>query len=294
MPEEEITPPDMGQEEGGQEEPQEGEPPAIDDSTIGAAESQQQTVPDFDWSQYKNAERFSGRGVQDVVDYINQRECQYGQQGNEMGRLRSIEQEFNKLKTQISGKPQTEKKAEFSDVETAMFVDEFNKNPANAITKFLLPRLTDSLQKQVLEKATQQLNPILEERVNDVASQQEFNSFVKSHSDYAEHKPMMHRLMAADYLGDQVPYEEVYNLAVMAKKEASLFGTTCAFMQRGIPFDTAKKYAAYERDAAANAKKQKEQIKQEVDDVSAGLKRDGTKQKTSESEVVTMDDAFAA
>lgn len=245
-----------------------------------------------DWSQY--AERYGGRPLDEVLGYFQGRESQYGQQANELGRLRQIEQQFNQIQNQVTGKPAEKKKVEFSEVENRMFIEKLNsQNPMAAISEMILPKLTESLRGEMMKDFSQQIGPVLNEQFQNVTSQQEWNAFVKAHPDYAEYKPLMHSLMAPDYLGQGAPYEDVYGLAKLAKEEPSLFSTTCGLLQCGVPFEKAKKFATLERDAGVNAESQKERIKQEVGKIGPGVKRAGAKQMTSEPEVMTMDDAFA-
>jgi len=265
------------------------------DSTANVPESPEQ----FDWSKYEGAENWVGRSPKEIADYYNRREYLYGQQSNELGQLRKQVEEYEKLKEQVTGKKE-EKPKSYDDYDKARFANKFNDNPQAMLDEYFGSH-ADSIAEKVYKLMDDKIGNSVETKAQDVASRQEFSQFAKAHPDFNDildakqgttTRDMMSRLMQDDYLGGNVPFEEAYKLAKMTKEESSLFGVTCMFMQRGFPFETAREYASLKQNHAKNAETKKEQIKQEVQGASAGLKHDSTKQGTSEPVINTMDDAF--
>lgn len=293
MPPEEIMEEKLEDEEPSLEAPEEETPVETPEETAEeqpAEQPQEEPAEQMvDWSKY--SDKYDGRNLDDVLGYYRAREQQYGQQANELGRLRQVEQQWNQTRQQLGRQP--EKRPELSEAENQVFLQRLQTDPAGAIQDILVPKLTEQIQRSVLQNVSQNIAPVLSEQVQNVVSDQEWNSFTGAHPDFEEHKGMMDALMAPDYLGDQARYEDVYSLAVIARDEKALFPTTCGLMRCGVPFAKAKHLATCEREYGTKSKNQKEQIKQEVNQISPGVKRPGTKQKTSEPEIVTMDDAFA-
>lgn len=294
MLETEETPAATEGQDGSQEEPAaEAEATVVDDTTTEDGVSQEKTSDQFDWSSYENAERYAGRTLQDLINYTNQRDYLYGQQSNELGELRRAKAELDALRMQVSGQRTTETRPKFSEAETIAFSQKLQDNPLEAILEYAGPKLLNELKNQLMPELHRSIEPTLRTHAQDVASQQEFNAFLRSHGeDYSDHRDMMFRLMQNDYLGDNAPYEEVYQLAKMAKSEKTLFPVTCSLMQRGVSFKEAKEYASLKKNAAAAAKQAKDQIKGEVSSISGGTKHTTKKSGTKEPEIRDMDDAF--
>ncbi len=265
------------------------------DATTKGGESQEQTPDQFDWTTFKNADRYQGRTVQELIDYANQRDYQYGQQSNELGDARRYKAELEALRRQVAGQKPTEEKRKFSDVEQAIFAQKLQNDPLGAIHE-LGPDMAKSIAQQVLGEVRKDIRPTIQAHAQDVADQQEADNLYRNHPELRgddELLGMTRALMSPNYLGDNARYEEAYLLAKLTKSNASLFPTTCYLMRMGMPFKEAKDYASLKKNSAANAQTTKEQIKDEITGISGGTKRTATKQGTSEPEIKDMDDAFA-
>jgi len=253
---------------------------------------QVETPTEFDWSQYRGADNLKGRSVQDVIDHLNRTHYDFGQQSNELGRLRKIEADYKKIQEQISG--QKEKPQEISEVQEMLYAKDLGEKPLTASMKHLVPLITEQVRKDILNNLGDHVTPLVEEKAQNVATQQELSQFRREHPDYEEFRQDMAQLMQPEYLGDEVPYEEAYKLAKLYREEPSIFQEAGMLMRQGIPFDNAKEYASLKQQAAANAETKRQQLKKEVEEAGPGIKRTGTKQAVSGEKIVTMDDAFAA
>ncbi|KKL57275.1 hypothetical protein LCGC14_2237040 [marine sediment metagenome] len=287
----------------GVEKPEETqETTGVIDSTLGEETEQteqteagsEQTAATIDWAKH-NLPQFVDKDPEYVANYIKFQNRKYGEQANELGELRKGKEEYEKLKTQITGREAPEKKTvnELSDVELAMFAEEFNRNPYAAIDKYYLPKITESLTKTIFGKVEEQFGPVLEQHATSLADKQEFSAFAKEHPDWHKYQDAMKGLMTDKYIGEEVAFEEAYKLAKLQAEKPSLFESTCSLMQKGMPFDESKEYASYKQSAAANAEAKVEQVKSEVNAAAGGLKTTTAKSATSEPVIETMDDAFA-
>jgi len=180
-----------------------------------------------------------------------------------------------------------------SDVELAMFAEAFNENPRRAMEKFLMPKITESLETKLFDKLKEKFEPVMAEKAESLTTKQEFASFVKDHPDHEKYSDAMYELMTDTYLGENAAFSEAYKLAKLSEEEASLFPETCKLMRAGIPFEEAKEYASLKQNAPTNAAAKKEKTKEEIAALAAGKKHAGAKQGTSEPEIKTMDEAFA-
>ncbi len=267
----------------------------VDDATIKGGESQEQTPDQFDWTKFKNTERFAGRSVQEVVDHLSALEYKYGQQSNELGAARKAQAEFEALRRQVVGQKPTDEKRTFSEVEQAVFAQKLQNDPLGAIHE-LGPDMAKSITQQVLAEVRKDIRPTIQAHAQDVADRQEVDNLYRNHPELNDDDKllgMIRSLMSPNYLGDNARYEEAYLLAKMTESDVSLFPTTCYLMRRGLPFKEAKDYASSKKNSAVNAQTTKEQIKEEISGISGGTKRTATKQGTSEPEIKDMDDAFA-
>ena len=294
----EETPAATDGQDGSQEDVQETlAAPVVDevDSTTDSGESQEQIPDQFDWTKYNNTERFAGRNPQEVFDHLNDLEYRYGRQSNELGDARRYKTELEALRAQVSGQRPTEAKPKFSEVETAMFAQKFQEDPLSAVNEFMGPKLAETLTAQIMKQVGERLGPTLKGHAQDVADEQEVSRLFADHPDLSQDEPtlwMTKRLMGQDYLGQNVPYEQAYQLAKMSKEKASLFPETCYLMRQGVPFAKAKEYAELRQNSPAAAKTTKDQIKDEVNSISGATKRTSKKSGTKEPEIKDMDDAF--
>lgn len=292
----ETLPSTEGQEEGQQQVSEETMDTAFSDSTESAPESQEQKTSDFDWSTYQNADHLKGRSVQDVINYYNQRDHQWGQQANELGRLREIEKQFNQIRQQMTGQKDEKKAPKMSDVETAMFANKFGEQPYEAFREYFVPKLVDEMKGPLLEQLRNELSPYVQGQLQNVTIQQERDAFLTNHSEELAKDPsvsqMMQRLMYPDYLGDNASYEEVFSLAKMSKDEPDLFGNTCALMQRGVPYKQARQFALGLKNSSENVENKKNQIKDEFKKLNTVSKGTGKKRSATDEKIETMDDAF--
>lgn len=299
MPEPEETPAAIEEQDGSQETtPDETLDTAFageTDSTTTPVESPEKPS-EYDWSQHQNAERYKGRTVQEVIDYYHGRDQQYGDQANELGRLRQTEKELNALRQRVMGQPSTEKKPMLSEAEMAIFDQELAKNPAEAIMKNLGPKMTDSLTDVISNRVGQRLAPAIQKQAQEMADRQEIAHLERNHPEVVTDpnlRWMTQRVMQNDYVGGSVPYEQAFFLAKMGMEEKSLFPITCELMRGGMSFDKAKEFAQLKQNAPANAQTTKEQIKQELTGVKSGTKRTATKKSSGAEDVIKdMDDAF--
>jgi len=268
------------------------------DSTLGEAETVD-TEQAATTAELSEIDKLFGPGrfkdLKQVAEYLSFRDRKYGEQSGEIGRLRKLQEEYDALKSQITGQqPAKESAAEITDAELAIFADEFNRNPYAAMDKHYLPKITDRLTDTLFGRIKEKFGPVLDKQAQSLADKQEFSAFVKEHPDYQKHSNVMRELMTDAYLGDGVPFDEAYKLAKLSQEESSLFGDTCKLMQRGMSFGEAREYASLKQNAAANADTTKEQIKNEVAAAAGGLKRAASKQASSEPEITTMDDVVAS
>lgn len=268
------------------------------DATTKSGESQEQTLDQFDYTPYKNTERFAGRGLQEVFDHLSSLEYKYGQQSNELGESRRYKAELENLRRQVTGqKPATETKPKLSEVEMAMFAQKFQEDPAGAINEFIVPKLTENMTTQVLQRVGQNLGPALRGHAQDVADKQEADALFRNHPELNENDELLgmtRSLMSPNYLGNNVRYEEAYSLAKMTKSNPSLFPTTCYLMRTGLSFKEAKEYASLKKNAPVTAQTTKDQIKEEITSISGGTKRTTTKSGTNKPVDNDMDEVFDA
>lgn len=293
----EETPLEGSEPEGSQGEPTEPEATledaakaAVVDSTAPQVESQE-----FDWSQFKNADRFKGRGVQDVIDYLTGLEHKYGRQTNELGELRRYREQTEPFLRQAQGKPQEKKPTGFTEGQKYEFAQRFQDEPLGAVSEFMVPHLAEQLRPVLMEQVRQELGPTLQTQAQHVATQTEYEALVRNHPEIEtdqELRWMTHQLLGAEYLGGNAPFEEAMFLAKLAKDEPSLFSTTCELMRRGIRFERARKYAELEQNAPASAETKKQQLKDEVKGLRRGSKVSSKGSKTSEPEIKDMDDVL--
>ena len=296
--EDEVLPVGEGSEENQDEQtadvPEQDAAAATEDSTAPPAESQEQPS-EFDWSPYQGAERLKGRSVQEVINYMNERDYRYGEMANELGRLREIARGYEQVRQQLTGQKPPEKKKEFSDTEMAIFADQFNKNPMQALEEHFAPRIIDTLADQIYRKVSERLGPEMEGRAKDVATQSEYAQCVLNHPEVETDQRlrwMMHRLAGNDYVGPNLPFEDIYGLAKVAIEETSLFNVACSLMRKGLSFREAKEIAELKRNAPASSEQVREGIKKEVSSLRGGKKTPTKKQVTDEDKIDTMDDAF--
>ncbi len=252
-----------------------------------------QQAEQFDWSQFKNADRLAGRTPQEVIDYLNDLDYRYGRQSNELGELRSYKERYEALQRQLSGYPQQqEAPKKLTDAEKMLFAHQFQEDPYAAMVEHLGPKLAEQLSQQVLQNVTQQIGPAIQNQAHEVAIQGEWDALLRNHPEIQTDRQMYDmtiRLMQPDYLNYGVPFEQAFLLAKLTKDEPSLFGDTCMFMTRGIPFEVAKDYATLKRDSAKNAETKKKQIKDEVEGLRGG-RAAAKKGRTGEPEMQTLDD----
>jgi len=256
----------------------------------GSAQTEQTA---FDWGSYGFPE-LVGKDAEYVKNHFSFTRRQYGRQANELGELRRRAEELKKLREQVTGKetPAKEIVSEMDDFELQAFANLFNQNPHAAIDKFIKPGLKESLKADLIKELREEFGKTVDEKVGSLATEQEWQAFTARHPDYEPHLDVMRTLMTNEYLSENVPYEEVYKLAVLAKEEASLFSDTCALMAKGLPFEQAKGYAAAKVHQSANADGKKAQVKKEIASAGGGLKRSVSGQKVSEPVITTMDQAF--
>lgn len=264
----------------------------VEDSTTVPAESPQ----DFDWSGYENADRFKGRSVQEVINYLNHRDHQYGTQTRELGDLRSYREQNETRMRQTTGQPAPAKKPTFSEGQKFEFAQKFQDDPLGAVSEYMGPQLADQLTQQVFERVNQGLGPALQNQAQYVATQTEYAACVRNHPEIETDQELRwttHELMGPDYLGGNVPFDQAMFLAKLSKEEPSLYSNTFLLMRRGVSFDEAKSYAELKHNAPANAETKKQQLKDEVAGIRRGTKTSTKGTGTPEPKIETMDDAFA-
>jgi len=297
MPEQEIVPATTEEVDGSTQDVSNDMDTAFSEPTEGTTEIQPTSEPPvFDWSQYQNASHLTGRPVQEVINHYSQREYQYGQQANELGELRRQAAELQKLRQQINGQPQKKEPKEFSELEQQMFIRDFNENPMLAATKHLTPQMAEELLPQLTQKISESLRPQWEQQVHAVQDEQEKYAFFQKNGEEIEKDPRLldtTKLIMSQYLGDDVPYEEAYQLGKMVRDEQHLFKDTYSLMRKQIPFKAARDFALARHTQSQNAETKIDTIKGEVNRIKFGSKKSAIKQVTSEPEVLDWDDAFA-
>lgn len=287
MPEEGIVSTEDTQINVGSDDLQKPEQPA---DSVEAPEVVQQ--PEIDWSKY-GLPQFTGQPLDKVAQSIQWRNRKYGEQANELGELRKAREELEKIRSQVSGQPSKPGVRKMTDTELALFAEKFNENPYAAIDEFIKPHLRDSLKEELRKSLQEELSPLIQEQTKELATQQELKAFTEKHPDYQRYAPVMKQLMTDEYLGDSVPYEDVYQLAELSQSEPSVFPETCALMRRGIPFKDAKEYASLRKSVKSAADATRGQVKSEIADVAGAMRKSGASSSTTEPEIKTMDDAFA-
>jgi len=167
----------------GVEKPEETqETTGIIDSTLGKAGTEQTEQPEagseqaaaaIDWAKH-NLPQFVDKDPEYIANYVRFRDRKYGEQANELGELRKAKEEYEKVKAQITGQEAPEKKTadEITDVELAMFAEEFNRNPYAAMNKYYLPKLTDSLTESIFGKVKEKFGAVLDEKATKLADKQ--------------------------------------------------------------------------------------------------------------------------
>ena len=289
MSESEETPLEAEEIEESQTEPTELEATVTDvvDSTAAPAESQE-----FDWSQFQNAEHLKGRTVQDVVNHLNWRNQQYGDQTRELGELRSY-REQNEAQRQATGQPSETKPKKFTDGQKFEFAQKFQDAPLGAVSELMGPQLVEQVTPLVMEQVRQQLGPAMQNQAQYVATQTEYAACVRNHPEIETDQRLRwttHELMGPNYLGGGVPFEQALFLAKLSVDEPSLYNTTFSLMRRGVTFDEAREYALLKQNAPASAVTKKQQLKDEVKGIRRGAKTSTKASGTSEPEIVTMED----
>lgn len=299
MEETEVTLDNIEIEPEGQPEPtddKEATEKVQQEETTDAAVQQAESPEKFDWSRYRDADRYKGRDVQEVIDYLNIRERQYGEQARELGELRRLREQYDAMQKQATGQPPPAKKTTFTEGQTFEFAKKWNDQPLDAVREFMVPHLAEELTPMIMEKVQHQLGPAMQNYARNVATDTEYAAFVRNHPEVeTDHnlRMVVSQIMEPEYLGD-VPFEQAYQLAVLGRDEPDLFSSTCYLMRQGISFEKAKRYAELERNAPVSAETKKQQLKDEVAGVRQGAKTSTRKSGTSEPEIVTMDDVRAS
>jgi hypothetical protein len=290
MPEQEETLPEEIDAGNAMEEPEPTETEVLEEPVATVTEPEQ-----FDWSQFTGADHLKGRSVQEVINYLNQRDQQYGKQTHELGELRSYRERLEALQRQATGQPAPVKKPTFTEGQKYEFARKFQDDPLGAVSEFTVPQLAEQLKPMLLEQVRQELGPTLQNQAQYVATQTEYASLVRNHPEIQTDQELRWttmQIMGPEYLGENVPFEQAMFLAKLGKDEPSLFGNVCYLMKRGISFDEAKEYAQLKQNAPANAETKKQQLKEELTGLRGSAKTSTKKRGDSEPEIKTMDDAF--
>jgi len=257
------------------------------------AEQTETAATEMDWEKY-GLGNLKGKDPDYVKNFFEFQSRRYGQQANELGELRRIKAEYDKLQSNKSADVTAKSKVEIkplTETEMALFAAEFNDNPHSAMQNHLIPRIKESLREEMLASIKEELQPVMANQAQDVALQAEWNAFVRDNSDYENYSDLMKTLMTDDYVGNTLPFEQVYKLAKLSQDEASLFSTTCSLMRQAIPFDKARFYAELEKNAPVDAKAKINKLRTDVTQAKLGAKT-GSKKAVTEKNVKTMDDAF--
>lgn len=245
----------------------------------------------LDWSQH-GLPQFAGRDPQEIAQYVRFRERQYGQQANELGELRRIKDEYEKLRQQFTKEqPKTEKPEDF-DYKLQAFADQFNTNPWDAVNKYIVPDITEKIYSQVYEKLQGEIEPKLQQQAETMQVNQEWKQFADSHPDYDQHVDTMRQLMDGQYLGDNRPFDEYYNLSKLYQTNQKLAVESYNLMSRGLSFTEAKKYAEAVISQPAATQQQKESLRREVSQATRAAKPKAAKAASKESSYESMDDVL--
>lgn len=211
-------------------------------------------------------ERFDGMSRGQIAREIDWRNRQYGEQANELGRLRK---EVEELKT-------PEKKPEASEVpvrrgmtqdEVTEFNEMYERDPVGAMLKFGADDFKQMVSESVKEAMGGDFQEMVGSRVAGASEAIAYENFLTSHNDAEEYVPLMQQLDGAEYLGEQGRnYNELYELARLGKSQDLLYPTTYRYMKLHptFSFAEAKRFAELEQRNPKASGKKREAIKKTV------------------------------
>ena len=269
----------------------------VPDETLESVFSAEETAsesspPDFDWEGV-GLENYKGRKFEDIANDIKYKQKLYGDQSNEIGKLRKEHEEASaKLQRyeEVAGKSPDVSEAieDMSEGQLADFYKEFEKNPRKALRDMMgeSRRSDDDLQE------------IIDARVS--ATLEDYHTWSRNENlktnrpEYGEHEPYIELLQSPDHFGSNRSSDELLDFSILRGKDKSLADLVYSNMKRfkGVSFSDCKRFAELERNAAPANEDTKEKLRREVESLSGVKKGSPTGKASVGTEIGSMDEAF--
>ena len=200
----------------------------------------------IDWSRY-GLDEYKGKPVEEAIAELAQkiREAEYrnklyGQQANELGRLRK---ELEELKAKKEPEKSLEELLEYDEDTLDAYRREMEINPVGAFVKYIAPALKQEISKQV----KQSISEGIREPLSQASEQLEMQQLLATNPDAAELMPAMQVLDSPENLGTQRrSYFELYKLAKLGTAKDPLYPEVYKLMYKhpSMSFDEAKNFAS--------------------------------------------------
>ena len=240
--------------------------------------------PEFKWSDYGQS-RYDNMTPQQIANEVAWRNRKYGEQANELGKLRK---EVEELRTKKEEKPEPPLK--MSEGQLIDFSRQWEEDPVNALANNpVLEKLIEKKAAEIVEKQVSgKVSAVTQEQADALA----FQNFCSRNPDYEIYVDSMKELDRPEYLGDQKrSYDDLLELTKLGHEDDSLYQAAYVMMKKYPNMSCSEAQELAKLKSPPKKKIEREQLKKEVKDidaVSTKSKRASSKQK----EVLSMDDAF--
>lgn len=294
--EEKIVPPDEPENVVDESEVEPSDSDAEKPEGESDEKSEEEPKKEFSWADF-GLERYDDMDLPDVAKDIQDMRQRYGQQANKLGDLRK---EFNELKESISTEKERPKKEDsftpLTDGQRLDFNEMYEKNPAEALSKYAGPKLKEELLNEINSRTKETTSKQVEELLNKKMGELELQNFVSRNDDAEDLMPLMKELDKEDYLGKQRrPVDDLGKLARLGAKKDPMYKPVYYLMSNypNMPFEQAQNFAKLQAGAGDSAKAKRNDIERTVKKVDSSNSSARTTKKQEEvKDAETIDEAF--
>ncbi len=255
---------------------------------------------DKNWESF-GLERYDKMTREQIAQDINYRNKTYGDQSNELGRLRTVEEERDTLQAKIQQmtaitNPDAKKAAvdrveKMSEGQLTDFFGQLEKDPRQAI----LSLLGDSVKGG---RSEDDLKKIIQENVQEALFQyhgfSEEEAVKRNRPEFVEHEHYIKELSKPEHLGQNRGIEDLLDFTILQKENSTLAAVVYDKLKRypSMNFQDCKKYSELELRSPDTEAAKKDELEKKVTGLQGGPPSSAKTKVSETDEVKTMDDAF--
>lgn len=270
----------------------------VEEQVSETAETEEKTWKDL------GLDEFEGKSTEEVAKIVLQRRKEsefrdklYGDQANELGKLRKFKTEQEAAKEKPEEKKEKvnliDQLPDMSEGEILDFNTIYEKNPAKAFLKYGNNTIRQIIAEE-FESRQEDVERFVGKSIDEHKDSLAYSNFLDNTPDAEQYLPAMQTLDKDEYLGEQKrSYKELYNLAKLGQDNDPLYKPVYRLiLENNMTFTKAKTFASQLAGAEEKADTKRDKIQKTVEKIDAVNTSTASSKSKTDKKLVTIDDEF--